>query len=493
MSNKEQQVTPLVFFQLSKIDEAKRLVHGRAVQEVPDRVGEIFDYETSKPNFQAWSASQFDASLGKSNGNVRAMHKDVAAGIVIPGGMTFNDAEKAIDMTAKIIDEDSWQKCLSGVFTGFSIGGKYAKKWEDAELKKTRYTADPSEISLVDRPCIPTATFFDIQKADGSVMQKAFAAPKEDDAAASIELSKTDPAQSAAATDAPAEGEFDIQATPEQVEEFCKLLAKGNIPFDALLGELRKEFPWQRDKPEGGKAENEGVAQDEKEAPGEKAAEVKAGEKLAEEDESKMTPEQKAKRKADLEAKAAADAKGKKAHAIEGLVKVAAELVSFAADLAKTGARNSVADQERLQKAHDALNEAGARCRKTFLFADDDVGIAASTVATDVGSNAVPAIAAAPNDKAEPTGDLAKADDLRKALDDAVTTIAKLTADVEMLKAQPLPSKVRLRAVSKGDELTNDEQKVEIAPVKDAHGEVHKAATTIKELHQSGGERLFKF
>ncbi len=188
----------IAFARLTKVDEAKRLVYGRAVQEVPDRVGEIFDYETSKPNFQAWSKSQSEASLGKSDGNIRAMHKDVSAGIIVPGGLTFNDVEKCIDVCAKIGNDAEWEGVLDGRYTGFSIGGSYAKKWEDAALKKTRYTAMPSEISLVDRPCVGTATFFDIQKADGSVMQKNFAASMTEEEKAAHEAEEAKAAAEAA-------------------------------------------------------------------------------------------------------------------------------------------------------------------------------------------------------------------------------------------------------------------------------------------------------
>ena len=170
----------IAFARLVKVDEEKRLVYGRAVQEVVDRVGEIFDYDSSKPLFQKWSKSQLEASMGKSAGNVRAMHKDVAAGVLIPeGGIVFHDDERAIDVCAKVTDDAEWQKVLTGTYTGYSIGGSYAKKWEDKELKRTRYTGDPAEISLVDRPAVPTATFFEIQKRDGSIEAKPFKQPRE--------------------------------------------------------------------------------------------------------------------------------------------------------------------------------------------------------------------------------------------------------------------------------------------------------------------------
>lgn len=173
---KDQQKGMIAFATLTKVDEAKRLVFGRAVQEVPDKTKEIFDYASSKPLFQKWSASQSEASMGKSHGNIRAMHKDVAAGIIPPDQLTFNDDERAIDICAHITDDQEWNKVLTGTYTGFSIGGSYAKKWEDGGV--TRYTGNPSEISLVDRPCVGTATFFEIQKADGSVLRKDFQTPQ---------------------------------------------------------------------------------------------------------------------------------------------------------------------------------------------------------------------------------------------------------------------------------------------------------------------------
>jgi len=166
---------PMVAFaRLTKVDESKRLIYGRAVQEFPDRSDEEFDYAGSKPYFQAWSKSQLEASVGKSAGNVRAMHGKVAAGVVLPDGLTFNDAEKAIDVVTHVTDDQEWRKVMSGTYTGFSIGGKYISKSAPDKSGIVRYIADPSEISLVDRPCGKTSTFFDVIKADGTSAQQAF-------------------------------------------------------------------------------------------------------------------------------------------------------------------------------------------------------------------------------------------------------------------------------------------------------------------------------
>src|SRR5690349_13151542 len=140
-----------LFVPITKVDVEKREVWGRAVQEEPDKAEEVFDYDSSKPLFQAWSAEFEKATDGKSLGNIRAMHGKVAAGKVI--AIDFNDADKAIDVGTKIVDDAEWQKCVEGVYTGFSIGGSYAKRWKNGAL--VRYTAKPSEISIVDNPCVP--------------------------------------------------------------------------------------------------------------------------------------------------------------------------------------------------------------------------------------------------------------------------------------------------------------------------------------------------
>ena len=101
------------------------------------------------------------------------MHGKVAAGKI--SAIAFNDDEKRIEIAAKIVDDEEWRKIEEGVYTGFSQGGLYAKRWADPETPDfTRYTACPSEISLVDLPCLPQATF-ELVKADGVHEKRAFA------------------------------------------------------------------------------------------------------------------------------------------------------------------------------------------------------------------------------------------------------------------------------------------------------------------------------
>ena len=164
-----------LFLPLAKVDVDRRLVTGVATAETPDRSGEIFDYASSKPYFEKWSAEAAAASGGKSLGAVRAMHTPIAAGKLTD--IAFDDNAKRITVVAKIVDDDEWRKVQEGVYTGFSQGGRYVKRWADADSGLTRYTADPHEISLVDLPCVPDATF-DVVK-DGMVERRSFASRAE--------------------------------------------------------------------------------------------------------------------------------------------------------------------------------------------------------------------------------------------------------------------------------------------------------------------------
>ena len=200
--------SPNLFARITKVDEARREVWGRLVQEVPDKSGEIWDYESSLPHFMEWSKAFSDATDGKSLGNLRAMHGKTAAGKFI--AMTPVPADKAIDVGAKVVDDAEWAKCLEGVYTGFSIGGSYvdgSRKTEKIDGKEyTRYTAKPAEGSLVDNPCIPTAKFFDIIKADGGVVKTAFKPP-----------------------------ELEVTGTDEEVAEFAKVMKAGGLAMaDAI-------------------------------------------------------------------------------------------------------------------------------------------------------------------------------------------------------------------------------------------------------------------
>jgi hypothetical protein len=171
---------PRVFVPLTKVDEEQRLVYGTITQEVLDKSGEVMDYDASKGNFQKWSDDIHQASGGLSKGNLRVMHGLTVAGKVTD--LDFNDEDKTIEVCTKVVDDSEWEKVKEGCYTGFSVGGKYGKKWKETIDGQTitKYEAIPNEVSLVDNPCVPSATF-SLVKADGAEEQVMFKAAVADD------------------------------------------------------------------------------------------------------------------------------------------------------------------------------------------------------------------------------------------------------------------------------------------------------------------------
>jgi hypothetical protein len=156
------------FLPITKVDAVNREVYGVLAEEAVDKSKEIFDYTASKPLFQKWNET-FSAATSHldqpSVGNVREMHGKSAAGKFIR--MEYDDSAKKIMAVAKVVDDAAWNKVSSGVYTGFSIGGDYVKRYDDPTLKGVkRYVANPVEGSLVDNPCMYGATFQMIKSTD---------------------------------------------------------------------------------------------------------------------------------------------------------------------------------------------------------------------------------------------------------------------------------------------------------------------------------------
>jgi hypothetical protein len=420
-----------LFAQIRKVDEANRLVYGRAAQEVVDKADEVMDYESSKPYFQKWSDDVAKDTDGKSLGNVRAMHGKVAAGKLT--GIDFNDTEKAIDVIAKVVDDAEWNKVLEGVYTGFSIGGSYIgkpsiEKMDGKDVK--RYTASPNEVSLVDRPCIPTATFFEVQKADGTLSKVEFKEPvvrrrrcarsqrhRRRSRATRQADERERPVHEGRAREAGRArraGDRHHRATPaapvEKLEGAalrksmwaCAELAQLIACLQNLKSSAVYEAFYEGDV--SGIAKRLG------------AVIALAGQVLVE-----MIQEEVAEDQAGADTVITVEL----ADQIKGLAKFEGDALM---DLLKVGARNSKADADRLAKIHDLAVELGHKCDAT---------------------------------KGEPAGDLSKGEsltkaDFEKAIADAVAPLQKALDEsverVRKLEAQPAPAR-RLRAVSKGEDL----------------------------------------
>jgi phage head maturation protease/cation transport regulator ChaB len=161
-----------MFIPITKYDAKKRLAYGTIAAEVPDKTNEIMDYESSVPQFKLWSDEISKASDGKSVGNVRIMHQAVVGGKMTE--INYDDDSKRITGIAKVLSDEAHRLIEEGALTGFSIGGGYAKRWKDPDDDSLmRYTPRIAEVSFVDNPCIPGATF-EYVKMDGTVEQRMF-------------------------------------------------------------------------------------------------------------------------------------------------------------------------------------------------------------------------------------------------------------------------------------------------------------------------------
>lgn len=170
----------VMFFKLAKVDVEKRLVYGLATAEVVDKSGEICDYESTKPFFKEWSESFAKATGGLSVGNMRVMHQPQVAGPI--KSIDFDDVAKTIMICGHVVDDATWKMVLAGGYTGFSQGGSYVKTWQDPDNAAIRrFTSKPTEVSIVDNPCLGVATF-EIIKADGSIELRKFHPTPKDNA-----------------------------------------------------------------------------------------------------------------------------------------------------------------------------------------------------------------------------------------------------------------------------------------------------------------------
>jgi hypothetical protein len=607
-------MTMKLFARLTKVDEEKRLVYGRATDETVDRAGEIFDYESSKPFFEKWSGDIAKATDGKSLGNLRAMHGNVAAGKLT--SIDFNDGEKAIDICTKIVDDNEWNKVLEGVYTGFSIGGSYAKTWTDTEAKARRFTADPCEISIVDLPCNPAAGFFDVQKADGSVMQKAFkAAPLTEDSFTTevaelikngdlsmlemleaIRIAKADKGKTGDDEGKPKGKYGDVKYADEKNKKYPidtteHIRAAWNYinqeknaseysgselktVKDAIIAAWKKEI--DKDGPPSASEAADKTVEPVLTKAGKKVVlstdnlfkvgrlamakdmsrvasfaylmsslqylqQGSASEEAREGDDSTMPADLMAwmKQGGELltamvteEVSEMVDDEGlvcvpdvyycEWAAAVDGLEKAAAAQPDRKDFLQKVGARNSKADQNRIQAAHDLLAEMGADCDPDNT-PDDDANKAAhaslqkltadlaafqltpesvvaelekTKVELAAANEALVKVADERDALVKSGGELTAAhSELQKAHDTLTAerdTLQKTVGEQETLitklKAEPAAPKGALRAIEKSHDLVvNMDQATEVTPILNADGSVNETATAIKKARAAGG------
>lgn len=141
-------------------DDGTIKVFGIASTELPDRAGEVVKADAVRdalPDFFA-----------HGTGALREMHGMSAAGTVDEADV---DSTNKTLISATVVDPVAIRKVQTGVYKGFSIGGKVLDRDKDNRKVITKIAL--SEISLVDRPANPEAVI-DLWKADGAMEKRDF-------------------------------------------------------------------------------------------------------------------------------------------------------------------------------------------------------------------------------------------------------------------------------------------------------------------------------
>lgn len=132
------------FTKVEEQEDGTLKVAGVASSEAQDSDGEIVTAEAMKaalPDYMKFGA-------------VREMHTAWAAGTALKAEV---DAEKRTQFEALVVDGEAIKKVQSGVYKGFSIGGKVTER--DPDNKSLIKGIKLIEVSLVDRPANPEAVF----------------------------------------------------------------------------------------------------------------------------------------------------------------------------------------------------------------------------------------------------------------------------------------------------------------------------------------------
>ena len=161
----------------TKVNREKRTVSGFATLDNIDQTGDVVTAEASLKAFENF------------RGNIREMHTPLAVGKLLSfKPETFYDSKTGEFYNGVYVDvyvskgaQDTWEKCLDGTLTGFSIGGKI--KESDNEVNKSTGKAvrfikdyDLMELSIVDSPANELCNVLSIQKSNGGLIFKGMAA-----------------------------------------------------------------------------------------------------------------------------------------------------------------------------------------------------------------------------------------------------------------------------------------------------------------------------
>lgn len=155
-------------------------VYGLVTAQRPDLDKEVCNYAKTKKNYQKRADEMLKTTdvpgMEQSLMPLREMHQLIAAGKGT--AIDYDDPARTIKMAFDVVNPSSITKVKKGVLPCFSQGGNY----DGALVPSTEfpgymeYVADPGEVSLVDRGCLPGAAIesmkgqsFPLTKRDGSI------------------------------------------------------------------------------------------------------------------------------------------------------------------------------------------------------------------------------------------------------------------------------------------------------------------------------------
>jgi hypothetical protein len=411
-------------------------------------------------------------------GAVREMHQPMAAGTAIEASIE-EDTGKTF-FGAHIVDPVAVLKVQTGVYKGFSIGGKVTER--DTADKKIIKGLKLVEISLVDRPANPEATFT-MYKSEKDDTERT---PEDDitDLAAILDKGEVSPAQvleyiaaaqKAAAIEAPAEAPVPTPAAvPEAVlpvaeAEVLRGKAEGTELKKSMysvsrfaelltsLGSLSEDATWE--------AQYEG---DSSPIPAALVAWLKSGLTIF------------------------MDMATEEAQELVATLSAAANLpdvLTQADKVAKAGAKYSTATKSVLADIHKMLTEGCSKMEGLgYKTADDDVESSAGIELGKADSDTVGIVLSTPVvDEA-----IAKAvAPLNESLEKLGKENAELKEQVAKMGKMPAPGKALLKAVSISK---STDSAVEAVPADTAEapaeGTQERASYEMRKVFSNGGRRL---
>ena len=186
------------YYPIVKVDERTHKAYGVVTNTSVDSSNERCLYDETVPYYRKWSddalTSTTNAGQEPSYGNIRLQHSLEIAGKITR--LVFDDVNKQILAESEPVNDEIWTLLKRGFCRGYSQGGRYIlRRCELCRSAITKsgsnycnkcnkdvvveYVSSPSEVSYVDVPALPDATFQYV-RTDGTSELRKFATNKSD-------------------------------------------------------------------------------------------------------------------------------------------------------------------------------------------------------------------------------------------------------------------------------------------------------------------------